>query len=533
MKKILFIILIFLVLGCNDESKKIIRTDQDVDRDQIIAVVESEELGKEDGKDLEPEDFEEIPEDNNSDEIDNEKYPDEDISVVEEPPCPPLREANFPYYDKEGNMHFCRECDTPAADDPRCVRNLWDEPNKKYAKAFPKRDCHPYPCVVEGLKPVTNKDGKWIPMTECDICVNPNMEGVFWGTGVPYHKHFGFSDGKIGFMMHTDISTSKKIYNYPTDHRVFEYDVYIKGYRIIMPSDTRNMAYYKGNVFSLLDDYSKIYDENSFMDAAQKRYLIYYDKNKGYSVAHDKPIRFVAFSSYMNDKWVYAVIQETDDSPSLMSYAKIGEWKWHNLGKGLDYFVSFGGDYMGTNDQDGNGYVCDLTKYPKSYSDCKKINRQGENVDNIEFDQNNHNSFVYRSGKPGRDQILVVAKIEKQGSDINFTYKDIAVTASNENVYTFAPEGVINNTIWYREMLNSPNSSDPDSKICYYKINENKRLCSMPPDSRNLYNHGGSIMSGDYIARQSFTGPNLTYRDLKCYCNLHPDVCPLENSKKK
>ncbi len=521
MKKILLVILFFAVLGCNDESKKIILTDQDVDRDQIISEEQNEEPESEDKKESE-EDGDEIQPD-----IDN-----PDITDKDEPPCPALKDANFPYYDKDGKIHFCRKCDTPKSDDPRCVRNLWDEPNKKYVKAFPERDCHPYPCEVKGLKPYTKIDRETVPMTKCDVCVNPDIGGVYWGTGVEYHKHFGFTDGKIGLMMNSDISYKEELlYKYPTDHRVFEYDTSTNHYKIIMPSDGRNVAYYKGNAFSLLDNYNKIFDENSFMNAVHKRYLIYYDKNKGYNVVYNKPIRFVAYSSYMNDKWIYAIIQETDETPYMMSYTKIGEWKWHSLGNGIDYFVSFGGNYMGTNDQKGNGYICDLSRYPKSYDDCKKINREGESVDNIEFDQENHNSFVYRSNKAGRDQILVVATVEKKGAEIKFSYKDIAVTVSTEDVYTFAPEGISGDIIWYREMY--PYSADSDSRICYYRISDNKQFCSKPPDSRNFWNHGSSILSGNYIAWQAYAGHYVTYRDLKCYCDLHPDVCPLGNSKKK
>lgn len=35
---------------------------------------------------------------------------------------PPLSQAAFPYYDKDGKITFCRpNCDTPTADDPICI----------------------------------------------------------------------------------------------------------------------------------------------------------------------------------------------------------------------------------------------------------------------------------------------------------------------------------------------------------------------------------------------------------------------------
>ncbi len=538
MKRILVIILFFSVLGCNDESKKVFHTDQDVDLDQIISEEVNEEPEEEGKKESDENENEKSLVDDNegsehlSDETDEEIQGKDDTDSPDETDsdsdseaisCPDLKKAKFPYYGKDGNIHFCRECDTPKEDDPKCVRNLWNDVNKRFAKDHPKRDCHPYPCEMKELKPSTDEDGLWIPMTECDICVNPEMKGVAWLTGVPYHKHFGFNDGKIGFIMNTSMS-SDKIYNYSTDSRVFEYNIESKRYKIIMPSDTRNLAYHKGNAFSLLYDYNKIFDQESLFKA--KSYLIYYDKEKGYDIVYNKPVEFVAYSSYMNDKWVYAIIQEKDETPYMMSYAKIGEWKWISLGNGSDYFVSFGKDYMGTNDRNGNGYICDLSKYPKSYSDCKKINREGETVHYIEFDQENPNRFVYTSKGLENGRMIVVGKIDGNNS---IEYQNLYIVKSNESVHAFFAESFRGDLITYREMYPDPNNQESDSHICYYKISERKQFCSRPPSGRNFCNHGASILSGDYVAWQSLTGPHLTYRDLTCYCKLYPDICPLEN----
>ena len=43
---------------------------------------------------------------------------------------PRLIDAPFPYYDKDGNITFCRPCcDTPTEKDPQCASNLWKEIN--------------------------------------------------------------------------------------------------------------------------------------------------------------------------------------------------------------------------------------------------------------------------------------------------------------------------------------------------------------------------------------------------------------------
>ena len=79
-----------------------------------------------------------------------------DSDVDTQPPCePPLMEAPFPYYDKEGNMTFCRPgCDTPTEKDPQCMSNLWKEQNQALCTQKPEYACCGLPCVKEDFSPV-------------------------------------------------------------------------------------------------------------------------------------------------------------------------------------------------------------------------------------------------------------------------------------------------------------------------------------------------------------------------------------------
>ena len=71
---------------------------------------------------------------------------------------PSLSQAAFPYYDKDGKITFCRpDCDTPTADDPICIGNLWDEQNEKLCHEYPEYACCGTPCILESLKPMTQK----------------------------------------------------------------------------------------------------------------------------------------------------------------------------------------------------------------------------------------------------------------------------------------------------------------------------------------------------------------------------------------
>ena len=117
--------------------------------------------------------------------------------------CPPLATAPFPYYKEDGTIHFCRECDTPTEKDPQCMRNLWEEQNKKLAKDHPEYDCYPYPCEMTKLKPMTkaevDKNYTSFSIHECDLSLNP-LGWYHDGTNGSV-KHWNLSGGIIGFHM--------------------------------------------------------------------------------------------------------------------------------------------------------------------------------------------------------------------------------------------------------------------------------------------------------------------------------------------
>ena len=86
-----------------------------------------------------------------SDFIDDSDETDDDVdSNTDSTECQPtLSEAQFPYYDANGKITFCRPgCDTPTADDPICIGNLWDEQNEKLCHEYPEYACCGTPCIM-------------------------------------------------------------------------------------------------------------------------------------------------------------------------------------------------------------------------------------------------------------------------------------------------------------------------------------------------------------------------------------------------
>ena len=109
-------IMIFCFLSCSSGNSE---DDSDTVPDSdVIETVDEDTDSEEDSETIE--DSDETPDDADSDSDSDECQP-------------PLSEADFPYYDVNGKITFCRpNCDTPTEDDPICIGNLWDEQNKNF-----------------------------------------------------------------------------------------------------------------------------------------------------------------------------------------------------------------------------------------------------------------------------------------------------------------------------------------------------------------------------------------------------------------
>ena len=165
MKKIFYLILLMLFVSCSSPKSQ---NDSDILPDADSDTHDSETVnGDSDTQDSEIVDDHDTVSDQDADS--GSEKPDSDECQ------PSLSEAQFPYYDKNGKITFCRpNCDTPTADDPICIGNLWDEQNNALCHEYPEYSCCGFPCVLDSLKPMTKEevDEKYttnIAMHKCDL----------------------------------------------------------------------------------------------------------------------------------------------------------------------------------------------------------------------------------------------------------------------------------------------------------------------------------------------------------------------------
>ncbi len=429
---------------------------------------------------------------------------------------PPLASAPFPYYKEDGSMHFCRPCDTPTEKDPQCMANLWKEMNKKLATDHPEYDCYPYPCEMSNLKPMTKADVDQaypsFSIHECDLVLEP--EGWYQDGTHGAVKHWNLSKGLVGFEM-GPVNLAPK--DYPTIERAFIYDIANKSFHVAGPITSASLSYYNKSFLTFTRDFRSLDLGNTY------EYLGYYGTDGSYRIIYPKPISFIAYTPANNENWIFANIQETDGGPYQMMYAKVGEWKWTSLGDVMGYYPDLQGNLLSVGD-DTQGYVCDLSKKPKSLSACFKVARDNETAYVITFDKETNGVFVYSSNVN-----RAITRVDMRGTTP--VYEDIVTDFSPEIAtvggYSLVPRTLRGNILLYTEV----GGDGSTARACFYRIDTKKRDCMKMIEKDNVYKYGYAEFEGKWFLYQRHASDPLVLRDMDCYCEKE-GVCPFEGLKK-
>ncbi|MBP7433400.1 hypothetical protein KA996_07650, partial [bacterium] len=450
----------------------------------------------------------------------------DDISDADsEAEClPPLIDAPFPYYDKDGNITFCRpDCNEATEKDPQCMSNLWKEQNQALCTQMPQYDCCGYPCVMESLKPMNKEEADkelvfegeiLVPMHKCDLIINP----LYWGTDgtMGVVKSWNMSDGKIGFYL----SPAKPlIKDWPVKLKYVSYNIETKQYNFIIPARGQEQAYYKGKRIGLIADARSLDLNNSNI------FMAYISDDGKMELIYNKKVKQLPYEPALNDKWAFANISEPGSKK--MSYAKVGEWKWTSLGEGTGWEPGIVGNTLVLVDDNVNGWICDLTKTPKNLSECKKVNRDGEEVRGIRINQKNEKQFIYNSN------ISKLVYLELK--DALFSYKDLITDfteATVKNKFSLAALQFKGDILLFEEITSD--GYYPGGLLCYYRIDKKKKYCMKKMDNDGSYDdgttrfpYGFAEFENKWILYQKKGSTPLILRDMDCYCK-EEGVCPFE-----
>ena len=514
MRRIFYLLFLILFISCSSSQSS---NDSDSIPDSDTDTHDSESADDDsDSQDSEiVDDSEEMP----CDDADFDTIPDTDSDECQ----PSLSEAAFPYYDKNGKITFCRpNCDTPTADDPICIGNLWDEQNEKLCHEYPEYACCGMPCVLESLKPMTKEEvdemykvGK-IAMHKCDLKIDPWSWGHDDSHGVV--KAWNMSEGKVGFYTYpAGISYEK----WPVGDKYVTYDIATQKYTFIIPARAQEQAYYKDKRLGLISDKRSL-DLNN-----ENIFLAYIGDDAKVEIVYDKKVQSISYEPALNEKWAF--VNLVDANSKRMMYAKVGEWKWTSLGDGLGWFPSLVGDTLSFVDDNVNGWICDLSKRPQKLEECLKFNQEGEQTEYLYFNKENENRFVYYDTFKRK-----IVLVERNGD--KFERKDLITEFTEESApqaSSIPPRMLRGNLLLYEE-ITYKDGVGSGGRLCYYRIDKNKKYCMKKMEKDETYSDGSTIFpygyaefEGKWLLYQQRNSTPLILRDMECYCK-EEGVCPFE-----
>ena len=445
--------------------------------------------------------------------------------------CPELSKAKFPYYNDDKTIHFCRKCDTPTVKDPQCMANLWKEAAAKLYAVSPESECKDgYPCDMSGLRNLTIEDweatedriGQKFPYRphECDIAlhaysITTNDRWTTDGTAGSF-KHFNISDGKIGIKLK---NISIKLENYTTTSKVMIYDPAEKKYKALAPMFADMLAYHKGCFLYMGVDF------RSF-DYFDNRYLFYVCEDSSRKVVYPRKINFLSYTPALSEKWAVANIAETEDEGSATMYAKVGEWKWAKLMKGLSYEPQIVNDKIVFYDDYFKAYYCDLSKNPQSVNDCIVVNEtENEEIRTPVINEDDETEIIYESDI-SENMSMKRLKIGTNGKKEYSLVLDKHESA--DDVLEGGGFGISNVTkdfVFYNEFLYG--NGKRDGNACFHNRKTKKITCMKKVEGMETYYFGFDEWEGKWLLYQ-FRGNTLqVVRDLDCYCEKE-GVCPFD-----
>jgi len=514
---ILLLALFWSCTSCNESNPE--KDGLTSDKDQTVSDQDTPDKSDNDQNVSDSSD-DKIPDTNDTDLPDNDIAEEEFIDDCDVK----LIDAPFPYTDNDGKLTFCRPgCDTPTEKDPQCMSNLWREQNYNLCHEHPEYDCCGYPCVLESLKPMTKEEVDeyyqlaTIPMHKCDLKLNPKDWGI---GGSSVMKSWNMSENKIGFYLYT-VDLSMK--DWPVKAKFSTYEIDTKKFNNITPAKGQMQSYYKGHRIALISDKRSLELNNSNI------YLSYIGDDGSSHLAYNKPVNFLAYEPALNDKWAFVNLQETESSPYKMMYAKVGEWKWVVLGEGTLRMPSLSGNMFALFTEGMEGYICDLDKTPKSFSDCYRINQGDEGVRYVVFDKENSNRAVYSSTT---GKIVLMEYVNGK-----WEYNDL-ITSYSDEIKDYAIGFIVNmfqgSIMLYEEAYQLSSSSDYwGNKLCYYNFTNKKSYCMKRMEKDTEYNgvpvypYGDAEFEGKWLLYQKLNSTPLILRDMECYCK-EEGVCPFE-----
>lgn len=434
--------------------------------------------------------------------------------------CPTLKTSNFPYYDTNGSIHFCRKCDKVWKNDPQCSANLWIEENARFSKLHPDGDCCGYPCQIKGMAPMKQDNIYNAPMDYCDIA-----DPVGWNDQTNQFKHHALNNKKIGLTLYTP---KYEFNQYPTVSGAFELDIAAQTYTKILPMHGATIAYYDGALLATTGDF-RVPGANMTIE-----YLSYVSKSGKIEMIYPSFIEGVSYEPVLNDRWVLANLTVSQTDGRKIRYAKVGEWQWRAIeGDGTAaYAPQLNGDRLAFLSENYKGYICDLASLPSNVSQCILINRDAEQVRYPTMHEDNPDRVFFQSLN-----YAGIMEVDISKTPFVYTEHPVYLMSDQHDIMAVGPSRIRGDLMLYSIAFYTTTTLDEtDVRACYYRLDTKKSYCvgevdfSAIPGINLKYNQAAVDFEKHYLTWQGYAYSTYVYtRDMECYCDRHPELCPFDD----
>jgi len=234
-------------------------------------------------------------------------------------------------------------------------------------------------------------------------------------------------------------------------------------------------------------------------------------------------------TSEFNEKWAVMGMSwrppdDLDFTDQGLIYAKVGEWKWTSLFYD-DHYPDFIKDLTISDDiimfyhnETDIAYVCDLSKDPQSFDDCKSLGEVRTPI----FDKDNPDITAYMSSYSK----VTVADTTKEPWEV---IKEFDIMASEPDSFRIELMEKRSNLIVYNEVYKLPTASyQTDTKTCFFRIDKKKNYCMKLNPESDKFVHGKAELYENYLFWESKSSHQFVLRDMDCYCE-EEGVCPFED----
>jgi hypothetical protein len=148
------------------------------------------------------------------------------------------------------------------------------------------------------------------------------------------------------------------------------------------------------------------------------------------------------------------------------------------------------------------------------------------------IDSENENLIYYENIDTSDDNKIGKVDISKTP----YEYEEIEIPGLSANTRTLPIQQVKGDLVLITNIFNPADGEDGDpsgdARVCYYSISKKKSYCAQAVEHNDgimAYKMAFAEFEDHWLIWQDRQQPVMKLRDMECYCDYQPEVCPFDD----